>query len=41
MRELTSRGTAHDSSNSRVARVWRVSLFAPLKRLSRSLFGGH
>ncbi|MFD5630094.1 MULTISPECIES: hypothetical protein [unclassified Streptomyces] len=39
MRELTSRDTAHDSS-SRVARVRRVSLFAPLKRLRRSLFGG-
>ncbi|GAX52688.1 MULTISPECIES: hypothetical protein [Streptomyces] len=40
MRELTARDTAHDSSG-RSARVRRVSLFAPLKRLRRSLFGGH
>ncbi|MEW2037267.1 hypothetical protein AB0885_09165 [Streptomyces sp. NPDC005534] len=39
MRELTARDTAHDSG-SRSARVRRVSLFAPLRRLSRSLFGG-
>ncbi|MFC8126670.1 hypothetical protein [Streptomyces sp. NPDC057302] len=38
MRELTSRG-AHDHSG-RSARVRRVSLFAPLRRLRRSLFGG-
>lgn len=40
MRELTARDTARDSSG-RGARVRRVSLFAPLKRLRRSLFGGH
>ncbi|MEW2163113.1 hypothetical protein AB0912_08950 [Streptomyces sp. NPDC007084] len=40
MRELTARDTAHDSG-SRGARVRRVSLFAPLRRLRRSLFGGH
>lgn len=39
MRELTSRDTARDSSG-RGARVRRVSLFAPLRRLRRSLFGG-
>ncbi|MFC7261944.1 MULTISPECIES: hypothetical protein [Streptomyces] len=39
MRELTARDTAHESSG-RGARVRRVSLFAPLKRLRRSLFGG-
>ncbi|WP_189191547.1 hypothetical protein [Streptomyces albiflavescens] len=38
MRELTARDAAHDSSG-RGARVRRVSLFAPLKRLRRSLFG--
>ncbi|GGS71519.1 hypothetical protein GCM10010206_37310 [Streptomyces cinerochromogenes] len=36
MRELTARDTTH-----RGARVSRVSLFAPLRRLRRSLFGGH
>ncbi|MFD7294316.1 hypothetical protein ACFV9W_13605 [Streptomyces sp. NPDC059897] len=40
MRELTTRDTAHERSGVR-ARVRRVSLFAPLRRLSRSLFGGH
>ncbi|MFD8423793.1 hypothetical protein [Streptomyces sp. NPDC059466] len=40
MRELTARDTTHDN-NSRGARVRRVSLFAPLRRLRRSLFGGH
>ena len=40
MRELTARDTAHDGT-SRGARVRRVSLFAPLKRLRRTLFGGH
>jgi len=39
MRELTARDTAHDGS-TRGARVRRVSLFAPLRRLRRSLFGG-
>ncbi|MEU9284789.1 hypothetical protein AB0D57_08645 [Streptomyces sp. NPDC048275] len=40
MRELTARDSAHESSGRR-ARVRRLSLFAPLKRLRRSLFGGH
>lgn len=35
MRELTSRNTAHAHSNKGA----RVSLFAPLRRLRRSLFG--
>ncbi|WP_098008490.1 hypothetical protein [Streptomyces sp. sk226] len=35
MRELTSRDAAH----SRRSRGARVSLFAPLRRLRRSLFG--
>ncbi|WP_324787127.1 hypothetical protein [Streptomyces sp. H51] len=39
MRELTARDTAHQRSG-RDARVHRVSLFAPLRRLRRSLFGG-
>ncbi|MFQ6143587.1 hypothetical protein ACLMNJ_10985 [Streptomyces seoulensis] len=39
MRELTARDTAHDRTG-RGARVSRVSLFAPLRRLRRSLFGG-
>ncbi|CQR64857.1 hypothetical protein [Streptomyces leeuwenhoekii] len=39
MRELTARDTAHDRSG-RGARMRRVSLFAPLRRLRRSLFGG-
>ncbi|MEU6369716.1 hypothetical protein ABZ876_29270 [Streptomyces sp. NPDC046931] len=39
MRELTARGTAHERSG-RGARVRKVSLFAPLRRLRRSLFGG-
>lgn len=39
MRELTARDTAHDRT-ARGARVRRVSLFAPLRRLRRSLFGG-
>ncbi|MFV0136886.1 hypothetical protein ACLGIH_27420 [Streptomyces sp. HMX87] len=39
MRELTTRDTAHTRSG-RGARVRRVSLFAPLRRLRRSLFGG-
>ncbi|MFG2653080.1 hypothetical protein [Streptomyces sp. NPDC048436] len=39
MRELTSRGAAHNRS-ARGARVRRVSLFAPLRRLRRTLFGG-
>ncbi|MCH0567106.1 MULTISPECIES: hypothetical protein [unclassified Streptomyces] len=40
MRELTTRDTVHKGTGSR-ARVSRVSLFAPLRRLRRSLFGGH
>ncbi|MDQ8702990.1 hypothetical protein RCO28_10890 [Streptomyces sp. LHD-70] len=40
MRELTTRDVAHERT-SRVARVRKVSLFAPLRRLTRSLFGGH
>lgn len=35
MRELTTRNTAH----GRESRGARVSLFAPLRRLRRSLFG--
>ncbi|GGO57698.1 hypothetical protein GCM10012286_75120 [Streptomyces lasiicapitis] len=41
MRELTSRDAAHDRGSGRRARVRRVSLFAPLRRLRRSLFGSH
>ncbi|MCK1799084.1 hypothetical protein MTQ01_24255 [Streptomyces sp. XM4193] len=37
MRELTSR----DRQRSRASRSAKVSLFAPLRRLRRSLFGGH
>ncbi|MFF5440207.1 hypothetical protein [Streptomyces achromogenes] len=40
MRELTARRSVHTRSD-RGARVSRVSLFAPLRRLRRSLFGGH
>ncbi|MEV6804858.1 hypothetical protein ACH4NF_13450 [Streptomyces sp. NPDC017248] len=40
MRELTARAPVHARSD-RGARVSRVSLFAPLRRLRRSLFGGH
>ncbi|GGV25660.1 hypothetical protein GCM10010245_42580 [Streptomyces spectabilis] len=40
MRELTSRDAAHERGGKR-AQVRRVSLFAPLRRLRRSLFGGH
>ncbi|NEB77760.1 hypothetical protein G3I40_21455 [Streptomyces sp. SID14478] len=39
MRELTARDTAHDRGGS-ASRVRRVSLFAPLRRLRRTLFGG-
>ncbi|MCE7549360.1 hypothetical protein [Streptomyces thermodiastaticus] len=39
LRELTARD-ARDVSG-RHARVRHVSLFAPLRRLRRSLFGGH
>jgi hypothetical protein len=35
LRELTSRNTVHTTAN----RGARVSLFAPLRRLRRSLFG--
>ncbi|GAA3793081.1 hypothetical protein GCM10023083_30590 [Streptomyces phyllanthi] len=38
MRELTARDTRERSR--RGSRVSRVSLFAPLRRLRRSLFGG-
>ncbi|MGF6941662.1 hypothetical protein BKA18_001454 [Streptomyces auratus] len=37
MQELTTR----DRARSRNSRGARVSLFAPLRRLRRSLFGGH
>ncbi|SDJ94182.1 hypothetical protein [Streptomyces indicus] len=40
MRELTSREVPRERT-TRGARVRRVSLFAPLRRLTRSLFGGH
>ncbi|MYV46264.1 hypothetical protein [Streptomyces sp. SID2888] len=39
MRELIARDTAHDATG-RGARMRKVSLFAPLRRLRRSLFGG-
>ncbi|MFJ9906043.1 hypothetical protein ACIRVK_24640 [Streptomyces sp. NPDC101152] len=39
MLELTARDTTRTRSD-RGARVRRVSLFAPLRRLTRSLFGG-
>ncbi|WP_328745923.1 hypothetical protein OHT57_10855 [Streptomyces sp. NBC_00285] len=39
MRELTARDTTKQRSD-RGVRVRRVSLFAPLRRLTRSLFGG-
>ncbi|MBO4255965.1 MULTISPECIES: hypothetical protein [Streptomyces] len=39
MLELTARDTTQTRSD-RGARVRRVSLFAPLRRLTRSLFGG-
>jgi len=38
MRELTARDVPRE--RGRVHRVQRVSLFAPLRRLTRSLFGG-
>ncbi|WP_189858667.1 hypothetical protein [Streptomyces poonensis] len=38
MREITARDTHR--RGGRGARVHRVSLFAPLRRLRRSLFGG-
>ena len=40
MLELTAREPVRQHSD-RGARVRRVSLFAPLRRLRRSLFGGH
>jgi len=40
MRELTSRDTAKQGRSDRSTRMRRVSLFAPLRRLRRSLFGG-
>ncbi len=39
MRELTSREVPRTRNTSRGTRISRVSLFAPLKRLRRSLFG--
>jgi hypothetical protein len=39
MREITARDTAYDKSVTG-ARVSRLSLFAPLRRLRRTLFGG-
>jgi hypothetical protein len=39
MRELTSRDTVKQRSDLGT-RVSRLSLFAPLRRLSRTLFGG-
>lgn len=39
MQELTARDTTQNRSD-RGKRVSRVSLFAPLRRLRRSLFGG-
>ncbi|MFP3990274.1 hypothetical protein U9R90_22955 [Streptomyces sp. E11-3] len=39
MRELTARDVAHERTG-RGARMRRVSLFAPLRRLRRTLFGG-
>jgi hypothetical protein len=42
MRELTAREPVRDrGSKTTRARVSRVSLFAPLRRLRRSLFGGN
>ncbi|MCX5266511.1 MULTISPECIES: hypothetical protein [unclassified Streptomyces] len=42
MRELTAREPVQNAGSKTVrARVSRVSLFAPLRRLRRSLFGGH
>jgi hypothetical protein len=40
MRELTTRDATHHRSDTN-ARVRRVSLFAPLRRLRRTLFGGN
>ncbi|MFE9609184.1 hypothetical protein [Streptomyces sp. NPDC006012] len=40
MRELTARDSRQERSD-RDTRVRRVSLFAPLRRLRRSLFGGN
>lgn len=41
MREITARVPAQPAkATSSRARMRKVSLFAPLKRLSRSLFGG-
>jgi hypothetical protein len=40
MRELTARDTTRDRGDQH-KRVHRVSLFAPLRRLRRSLFGGN
>jgi hypothetical protein len=40
MREITSRQVPGEQSGQGT-RVSRVSLFAPLRRLRRSLFGNH
>ncbi|MET9257316.1 hypothetical protein [Streptomyces sp. NPDC003717] len=40
MRELTARDARHERGG-RGARVRRVSLFAPLRRLRRTLFGAN
>ncbi|GHC41429.1 hypothetical protein GCM10010507_14710 [Streptomyces cinnamoneus] len=41
MRELTSREHARAGKGASRSRTARVSLFAPLRRLRRSLFGSH
>ncbi|GHF40664.1 hypothetical protein GCM10010218_22570 [Streptomyces mashuensis] len=41
MRELTSRDRARAGESLSQSRTARVSLFAPLRRLRRSLFGNH
>ncbi|MFF2653471.1 hypothetical protein [Streptomyces sp. NPDC058045] len=40
MRELTTREVVPERSSGRGARMRRVSLFAPLRKLRRTLFGG-
>ncbi|MEU4211221.1 hypothetical protein AB0F13_14705 [Streptomyces sp. NPDC026206] len=41
MRELTSRDHTRTVQGGSQSRTARVSLFAPLRRLRRSLFGSH
>ncbi|MEU1313115.1 hypothetical protein AB0K89_30595 [Streptomyces cinnamoneus] len=41
MRELTSRDHTRAGQGASQSRTARVSLFAPLRRLRRSLFGSH